>query len=141
MDAESGEKTVRIQLGDANALAYTVKENSYEFAIKYLGVRRAMFSVSEDADGKVSGKIYEYLTVSSAEIASAAEFYITDNYVSVVGNKASGMLGFSGCISELYDADSGKMIGYEVQETLSSIVYNTLWFNLDRISGITDIKY
>ena len=141
MNAESGEKTVRIQLGDANAISYTVKENAYEFAIKYLGVRRAMFTVSRDDDGNVCGKIYEYLTVSSVEVASAAEFYVTDKYVSVVGNKASGMLGFSGCICELYDVENGKMIGYEVQETLSSIVYNTLWFNLDSVDGITGIKY
>ena len=141
MDAESGVKTVRIQLGDANALSYTVKENSYEFAIKYLGVRRAMFTVSRDDDGNVSGKIYEYLTVSSVEMASAAEFFITDTYVSVVGNKASGMVGFDGYICELYDTDNGKMIGYEVMETALSIVYNTLWFNLDSVDGITDIKY
>ena len=31
MDSESGEKTARIQLGDANALTYTVRENGYEF--------------------------------------------------------------------------------------------------------------
>jgi hypothetical protein len=100
-----------------------------------------MFSVARDENGNVSGKIYEYLTVSSAEIASAADFYITDEYVSVVGNKASGMVGFTGYITELYDTESGRLIGYEVQETLSSIVYNTLWFNLSDVDGINTIKY
>lgn len=140
MNAESGEKTVRIQLGDANALTYKVLENSYEFAIKYLGLRTAMFSIERDESGAVSGKIYEHLSVSSAKISSAAEFYITDKYVSVVGNKADGMIGFTGCITELYDVTSGKMLGYEIQESLSSIVYNTLWFNLDTVSGINTIK-
>lgn len=141
MNAESGEKTARIQLGDANALSYAVSENSYEFAIKYLGVRRAMFTVARDEDGDVSGRITELLTVSDKEIASAADFYIDDAYVSVVGNKADGMLGFDGYISELYDTESGRMIGYEVQESLSGIVYNTLWFGLDNVSGITSVKY
>ncbi len=141
MDIETGEKTVRIQLGDANALAYTVTENSYEFAIKYLGVRRAMFSVYENSDGTVNGSIYEYLTVSGAEISSCAEFYITEDYVSVVGNKASGMLGFTGTLVELYDTDTGKLLGYEVSETLSAIKYDTLWFNLNDIDGINSIKY
>lgn len=141
MKIESGEKAVRIQLGDDNALSYKVFEDYYEFAIKYLGVRKAMFSVEREHNGDVNGKIYEFLTVSSAEIGSAAEFYITDNYVSVIGNKASGMLGFTGYICELYDVESGKMIGYEIQETLSSIVYNTLWFNLDTVSGINSVKY
>ncbi len=141
MDIATGERYVRIQLGDANALTYTMLEDSYSFAIKYAGVRRAMFSIARDDNGNVNGKIYEYLTVSSVEIASAADFYITDEYVSVVGNKASGMLGFTGYISELYNTDNGKLLGYEVQETLSSIVYNTLWFNLSDIGGIDTIKY
>lgn len=141
MDAETGEKVVRVQAGDANALTYTILENSYTFAIKYLGVRRAMFNIAKDADGNVSGNIYEYLTVSSVEIASAADFYITEDYVSVVGNKAAGMTGFTGYINELYGANSGKLLGYEVQETLSKITYNTLWFNLNDIAGISSIRH
>ena len=132
---------VRIQIGDVNALTYKMLENSYEFAIKCLGVRRAYFFIERDEEGVVSGKIYEYLTVSSVEVASAAEFYITEEYVSVVGNKADGMTGFTGYINELYNAETGKLIGYEVQETLSKITYNTLWFNLDDIGGITSIRY
>ena len=141
MHAETGEKVVRVQVGDANALTYTILENAYTFAIKYLGVRRAMFNIAKDADGNVSGNISEYLTISSVEIASAADFYITEDYVSVVGNKANGMLGFTGYINELYNTDNGRLIGYEVQETLSDLVYNTLWFKLDDISGITSIRH
>ena len=142
MAMKTGEKNVRMQIGDANALAYRVTESSYEFAIKYGGARRAMFSIEEDEDGNVSGRIFEYLTVAGKDLtASTAEFYITEDYVSVVGNKASGLIGFTGYITELYDVKSGKMIAYEVQETLSSIVYNTLWFNLDDVSGIKSFKY
>ena len=145
MIAETGEKSVRIQLGDANALAYTVRESSYDFAIRYLGARRAMFSVARDSEGNVSGKIYEYLTVSSLETSSAAEFYITDRYVSVVGNKADGLIGFSNTICELYDVETGKMIGYEVNEVAEklgiTVNFDTLWFTLDMVDGISSIKY
>lgn len=141
MDVETSEKVVRIQLGDANALAYTITENSYEFAIKYLGVRRAMFSIEKDRTGNVSGSIYEYLTAAGVETGSCAEFYITNDYVSVVGNKASGMIGFTGTICELYNVKTGKLLGYEVSETLSAVKYDTLWFNLDDINGINTIKY
>ena len=141
MDVDSGEKTVRIQLGEANAISYVVADDYYEFAIKYLGIRRAYLKLNKTADGKVSGSICEYLTVSSIELRSAAEFYADGNYVSVVGNKASGMVGFTGHICELYNASSGKMIGYEVKETLSSITYNTIWLDLNQISGINSIKY
>ena len=51
MDAEAEEKTVRVQIGDANALKYTISGNSYEFYIKYLGVRRAYFAIEETSDG------------------------------------------------------------------------------------------
>ena len=145
MIAETGEKSVRIQLGDANALAYTVRENSYEFAIKYLGVRRAMFSIARDDNGDISGKIYEYLTVSSVDIASSAEFYITNSYASIVGNKADGIVGFSNTICELYNTNTGKMLGYEVNETAEklgvTVNFDTLWFNLKNVSGLHSIKY
>ena len=145
MIAETGEKSVRIQLGDANVLAYTVRENSYEFAIKYLGVRRAMFSIARDDSGNISGKIYEYLTVSSIDIASAAEFYISEDYVTVIGNKADGLVGFSNTICEVYDVNDGKMLGYEVNETVEklgiTVNFDTLWFNLKDVEGIDSIKY
>ena len=51
------------------------------------------------------------------------------------------MVGFTGYINELYDAKSGEMLGYEVKEELSKLVYNTLWFNLDDIAGISTVKY
>lgn len=141
MDTETSERDVRIQLGDANALSYKIATDSYEFAIKYLGVRRAMFTVERNENGNVNGSIYEFLTYEGIGLSSCAEFFITEDYVSVVGNKASGMIGFTGYINELYDVKTGKLLGYEVQETLSSITYNTLWFNLDDISGFSSIKY
>ncbi len=146
MNVEDGVKTVRIQLGDANALAYTVSENYYEFAIKYLGVRTAMFRIEQNNDGSVSGKIYEHLSYNDTELlSSAADFYITDDYVSVVGNKADGIIGFNNTICELYDAKSGKMIGYEVKEAKEmsgvEVNFDTLWFNLNCVSGLNSIKY
>lgn len=141
MIVETGEKSVRVQLGDANALAYTVTENTYDFAIKYLGIRTASFSVARDEDGNVTGHINEHLTVSGVGTHSSADFYITEDYVSAVGNKASGLVGFTGYISELYDAESGKLIGYEVRETLSKLNFDTLWFDISAFSGFTSIKY
>ena len=156
MDIESKVKTVRIQLGELYVLTYTVDKDNYEFAIRYgyegeIGgiegtvVRSAYFSLTRREDGTVSGKIYEYITAGAdgigVEVPSAAEFYISDKYVTAIGNKADGMLVFKGYICELYDAESGEMIAYEVQETLSSIEYNTLWFDLDDVSGITSVKF
>ncbi len=141
MNILDGSKCVRVQIGDANALTYYITESGYEFAIKYLGVRRAYFSIYNDKNGNTAGHIYEFITVSDAEIASAADFYITDGYVTAVGNKADGLPLFNNYICELYDSITGRMIGYEVMETKSAVTFNTLWFDLSDIDGINSIRY
>ena len=51
------------------------------------------------------------------------------------------MCGFLYCyINELYNVTQGDLIGYEVREELSAVVYNTLWFNLADIQGINSVK-
>ena len=140
MNIGSKEKNVRVQLGDANALTYNISENSYDFAIKYLGIRTAYFSVSQDEDGLTTGHIYEYLTVSGIGLKSAADFYITDDYVSVVGNKADALTGFKGYINEVYEVETGKLLGFEVKEELSVLKFNTLFFDLNNLSGINSIR-
>lgn len=140
LNIQSEERTVRIQIGDANAVKYTLTENSYEFAIKYMGVRRAYFSIQRKNDGSTEGHIYEFLTVSEAEIKSAADFFITDSYAVAIGNKADGMIVFDGYIVELYDVSSGKLICYEVQETLATKTYDTYWFDLCQVEGFEKIS-
>lgn len=138
-------KDVRVQIGEPNAIRYTINKDAYTFAIKYLGIRRAYFSLKTKADKSVEGHINEILTVKDIEVKSAADFYISDKYTSVVGNKASGLIGFTGYITELYDSTQGTMLGYEVKETLTvaskNVTYNTLWFDLTSINGISSIKY
>ena len=141
MNILDGSKCVRVQIGDANALTYYITEGGYEFAIKYLGVRRAYFSIYNDENGNTAGHIYEFITVSDVEIASAADFYITDEYVTAVGNKADGLPLFDNYICELYDSVTGRMIGYEVMETKSAVTFNTLWFDLGDVDGINSIRY
>ena len=145
MEIENGEKTVRIQLGDANKLSYTVSENYYTFAIHYLNSRSAIFHIERDDDGAVSGNIYEYLSIKDIGVSSSvANFYINEDYVSVVGNKADGLIGFTNTICELYDVSNGKLIGYEINETQTilgiSVNFDTLWFNINSVEGLETIK-
>ena len=140
----SSTKTVRFQLGEGNALKFVITPDSYTFAIEY-GIetvsRKAYFTVSKDKDDNVEGTIYELVQYKDKELLPAcAKFYIGEEYTAAVGNKASGLIGFDNYISELYKTSDGKMLGYEIQETLSSIEYNTLWFNLNDIGGINNVK-
>ena len=138
----TNEKEGRIQAGDANALRYVMSEDGFQFAIKYAGIRRAYFEISSDSLNNVEGRIFEYLGSDEVfTLGSAAQFFITSDYVSVVGNKSSSMLGWEGTINELYSTDTGILLGYEIRETFSSVTYNTLWFNLDATSGIDSIKF
>ena len=146
-DVASGERSVRVQLTENNAMRYVVKENSYAFAIEY-GVtavsRKAYFQLDRLKDNSVNGRIYEYVQYKGEDkVASCADFYIGEEYVSVVGNKASGIPGFTGFINELYKVDQGKLLGYEIRESFTkwgiTATYHTLWFNLCDISGITSV--
>ena len=143
----SGLRNVRIQLNDNNALKYSVGEGCYAFGISY-GVstvsRKAYFEIN-DNEGEIEGHIYEFVQYKDKDLVpSAADFYIDEDYVSVVGNKAKGIVGFTGYINELYKADEGKLLGYKVRESFSkwgvNKTYNTLWFNLNNITGINSVK-
>lgn len=133
-------KEGRIQAGEPNALKYKVDESNFEMAIKYGGIRRSYLELNR-MDDVVEGKIVEYLGLDGQfSTNSSAMFFIDSSHVQVVGNKSSSMIGWSGTIVELYQISDGSLIGYEVRETISSITYNTLWFNLTDTTGITSIR-
>ncbi len=147
-DLNTFTKTVRIELNENNVIKFEITGNSYKFAMEY-GVggvaRKAYFEVEKDQDDVAIGHIYEFITNSDKElIKSCADFYIDDNYVSAVGNKANAIPGFDGIINELYLKETGKLLGYKVQETFTkwgfSKTYNTLWFNLCDIANINSVK-
>lgn len=139
----TGEKDFTISLTDTNRMRFSVSDNKYEFGIEY-GIsagQRTSYLIIERKNNSVEGHIYEYITLKGKDVMpSCADFYIKDGYVSVVGNKADAMMIAKGYINELYKANEGKLLGYEVRETITSVDYNTLWFNLNDISGITNIK-
>lgn len=147
-DVASGERSARIQLSENNAMRYIVRDGYYAFAIEY-GVtavsRKAFFEIDAQDEENIKGHIYEYVQFKDKDLVpSCADFYITPDWTSVVGNKASGMPGFAGYINELYRTEEGKLLGYEVRETFTkwaiTATYHTLWFNLNNISGINNVK-
>ena len=147
------EKSVRINLSDNNAMRYIISESQYVFGIEY-GIetvsRSAYCELTKNSDESINGHIYEYITLKDKDaVKSCADFYINDSYVSVVGNKANGIIGMNGYINELYRTNEGKLLGYKVQETITktfpvigelTATYHTLWFNLNNISGINSVK-
>ena len=150
-DLEKDAKAIFICLGDSYKAKYLISENTYELTSNY-GItvagkevsRASYLSISKTNDRTV-GHIYEYTTLDGSDkIKASADFYVENGYVSVVGNKASGMIGFDGYVNEVYSAESGKLLGYEVKEELTFAgitgTYNTIWFNIWDIQGINTIK-
>lgn len=150
-DLSSQAKGMYISLGDKYKVKYVISDNFYEMATTYgLEVsgkdvsRSSYLSISKD-NNKTVGHIYEYTTYEGSDkIKACADFYVENGYVSVVGNKASGMVAFKGYVNELYLENEGRLLGYEVREDLTVAgitgTYNTIWFNLWDISGINKIK-
>ena len=151
-DLLKGEKEMFVSLGDAYKLRYIISDSKYEMATTYgvtiggkTGSRSSYLGI-EIKNGVTSGHIYEYTSLQGSDLIKAcADFYVANGYVSVVGNKASGMMLFEGYVNELYLANQGRLIGYEVREeksisVLPKMQYNTLWFNLWDISGVENVK-
>lgn len=144
-------KTVQIKINDNNKLLCTYSDEVYGFAIKY-GIddviRSAICELDKQDDDSIQGLFFEFITLKDKSlVSSAAEFVINDDFVSVVGNKASGLVGFKGYINELYDVSNGHLLGYKVQEKLSDSIpiiggktYYTFFFNLWDIDNITTVK-
>ena len=144
-------KGMFISLGDSYKVKYVITENGYEMATTYgltiagKAASRLSYLSIVKSNGKTTGHIYEYTTYEGSDkIKACADFYVENGYVSVVGNKSSGMTGFDGYINELYSANEGRLLGYEVREELTIAgvtgTYNTLWFNLWDIQGINSVK-
>lgn len=144
-------KGMFISLGDSYKVKYVITENGYEMATTYgltiagKAASRSSYLSIVKSNGKTTGHIYEYTTYEGSDkIKACADFYVENGYVSVVGNKSLGMTGFDGYINELYSANEGRLLGYEVREELTIAgvtgTYNTLWFNLWDIQGINSVK-
>jgi len=140
----TSERTVYISAGDAFKAKYESTSTSFEMAVKY-GVNVSNKSASRTSylsivkeDNLTTGHIYEYTTLNGSDMIKAcSDFYIDNSYVTVVGNKASGLLVTgTNYISEVYSKTTGHMLGYEIKEGN----YNTLWFNLSDVSGLNNIK-
>ena len=150
-DLVKNAKGVYISLGNAYKLKYVIADDRYEMATTYgltvagKSASRSSYLSIDKENNKTTGHIYEYTTYEGSDkIKACADFYIENGYVSVVGNKASGMIAFDSYINELYLASEGKLLGYEIREekTIASVTgtYNTLWFNIWDIQGINSIR-
>ncbi len=143
-DLEKETYGARVQITESNVLKYDVEGDKFKVAINVLNASSTMIELKKDATtDNVTGLIYEYLTVAGKElVATSAYLYSDENYTTVIGTKGDFIPTATSRNCEVYDNKTGAFVGSEVNEQLmdGDVSYDTMWFNLKDIAGITSIK-
>lgn len=134
----------RIQLTDSSVIRYVVGEDSLTIATVALNVSALMIEFVETKDKKL-GYIYEYLGKEGLfESECSALLEVGETYTTLIGTKGDFIPTSVSRNCEVYRNSDGKLVGTEVREELTvaglTDTYNTLWYPLTSVTGITSIK-
>ena len=134
----------RVQLTETTALKYTLDGEAITIAMDILDAASAYVEFARDENGNMLGAVYEYLTVGGKEItATSAMIEVGEDYTVIIGTKGDFIPTSVSRNCEIYDNETGKMVGGEVREDTavggSSVVFNTYWFPLYTVKGIESI--
>lgn len=141
-DIEANTYGARVQLTATTALKYTVSEDSLIIAMNVLNSGSTLLEFSRDEDDNVVGMLYEYLTVAGVEaVANSAMITVGEDYTTIIGTKGDFLLGSEGRNCEIYNNDTGRLVGAEVREVSAGVEFNTYWFALNDVNGLSSIKY
>lgn len=138
-DEETSYAYGRIQLSDSNVLKYEMSENSLQLAVNISNVVLAQVEFIRNETNTL-GYVYEFVGASDTYIKTSAMIEVNEDYTTIIGSKGDFVVPTQGRVVEVYDNNTGRYIGSEVQETVSSIKYDTFWYNLYNIEGIYNIK-
>ena len=132
----------RIQLTDGVALKYRMSDTSLKFAVRFtvngVGiVQQIEFVRNENA---VLGYLYEFYGTDSAAIKTSALLYSDEEITAVLSDKRESNDLQIDAFEEVYDSKTGEMLGGEVAETVALVDYDTLWFNLYDVSGLSTVR-
>lgn len=134
----------KIQLSTNTILKYTVGNDSLIVAMDILDTSATKIEFVRN-DTTTLGYMYEYLVAGDKTItATSTLIQIDDNYTTLIGTKGDFIPTAISRNCEVYSNATGNLVGTEVREELTvsglTATYNTLWYNLNKISGITTIK-
>lgn len=132
----------RIQITDGVALKYRMSDTSLKFAVRFtvngIGiVQQIEFVRSSSA---VLGYLYEFYGTDSAAIKTSALLYSDEDITAVLSDKRESNDLQIDAFEEVYDSKTGEMLGGEVAETVALVDYDTLWFNLYDVSGLSTVR-
>ena len=140
-DSNSDDYSARIQLTENIAIKYAVNGGDFTVAMDVFETAAVQITFSSDSEGSTIGYLYEHLTVMGKDLVStSAMVHIGEDYTTVIGTKGDFIPTSDSRNCEIYDNATGKLVGTEVREDVSGIIYNTYWFPLAELGGVTSIK-
>lgn len=144
-DTENKSYGARIQLTATTVLKYTCSENKLLIAMNILDVSGTQVEFVRSDDGKVTGYLYETLVAKDKQLTeTCALIKIDSDYTTVIGTKGDFIPLSDSRNVEVYSSSTGRLLGTEVREQITvsgfTDMYDTLWYMLKDIGGITNIK-
>lgn len=135
----------RVQLTSSNVLKYTCGENSLVVAMNILNASGTQIQFVRDDAGKVVGYLYETIVAADKTLnETCALLNVGDDYTTIVGTKGDFIPTSDSRNVEVYSNKTGCLVGTEVREKISisgfEDMYDTLWYPLNNVVGITSIK-
>lgn len=141
-DVAANEYGARVQLTSNTVLKYTVAQDTLTIAMNVLNSASVLLEFSRDENENVVGMLYEYASAGGADVISnSAMITVGEVYTTVIGTKGDFLLGSEGRNCEIYNNTTGRLVGAEVQEVSLGVEFNTYWFHMSRINGLSSIKY
>ena len=140
-DTENDTYGARVQLTSTTVLKYEVLDNKLTVALNILGSASTLIEFERNGT-TVEGVVYEFLSVAGLDLVStSAMIHIDNSYTTLIGTKGDFLPLSDGRNCEIYRSDTGEYVGAKVREKESaSLVYNTYWFPLANLTGISNIK-
>lgn len=139
----------KVSLAANTVLKFIVKSDYLKIGLNVLDTASTQIEFISD-DKSTTGYIYEYLTVAGKEVVATSamlEWNKAGGYTTLIGTKGDFVPTAVSRNCEVYRNSDGKLVGSEVREeiTTKSVVsvtatYNTLWYGLDRVSAIKQIR-
>ena len=140
-DSESNINIGRIQIAGA-VLKYESGEHSMQLALQFEagGVEIAQTLEFVREGNVVTGYLYEYYGVGSAAIKTTSLVTSNESLTIITGDKRESDDLLIEAYEEVYNTQTGEMIGAEVSETVKLADFDTLWIPLDAVQGFNTVK-
>ena len=137
----------RVQLTETTVLKYQVGENNLIIAMEILDTIATQIEfVRNSKQHQVLGYMYEFITLDDKQLRAASTLIeIGETYTTLIGTKGDFIPTADSRNCEIYLNSTGELVGTEVREKLNikglgDAIYNTLWYTINDVSGITNIK-